>query len=81
MRGIEEAHEQLRHLVDGTHGIIYLTEELAEGLRTTIAKYEHLVSPAIIPIPGAKGNTGASRERVRKFVEQAVGSDILFGGN
>ena len=35
--------------------------------------------PAIIQIPGARGNTGAGIAGVKKSVEQAVGSDILFG--
>ena len=35
--------------------------------------------PAVIPIPGVHGNTGAGLERVRACVEKAVGSDILFG--
>ena len=34
----------------------------------------------IIQIPGVSGNTGAGVEGVKKTVEQAVGSDILFGG-
>ena len=36
------------------------------------------MAPAIIQIPGVKGNTGAGIISVRKSVEQAVGSDILF---
>ena len=57
------------------------TDEVAAQLKKTIAKYELAVSPAIIPIPGVKGNTGDGVAAVKQFVEQAVGSDILFGGN
>jgi V/A-type H+-transporting ATPase subunit F len=35
--------------------------------------------PSIILIPGVKGNTGEGIRRVKATVEQAVGSDILFG--
>jgi V/A-type H+-transporting ATPase subunit F len=35
--------------------------------------------PAIIQIPGVRGNTGNGISGVKKSVEQAVGSDILFG--
>ena len=35
---------------------------------------------ATLQIPGVSGNTGAGVEGVKKTVEQAVGSDILFGG-
>mgnify|MGYP002798505339 CR=1 FL=1 len=37
--------------------------------------------PAIILIPGVSGNTSAGINGVKKSVEQAVGSDILFSGN
>ena len=30
--------------------------------------------------PGASGNTGQGLAAVKKSVEQAVGSDIIFGG-
>ena len=38
------------------------------------------MTPAIILIPGVKGNTGEGLRGVHKSVEQAVGSDILFNG-
>ncbi len=34
--------------------------------------------PAIIPIPAISGNTGIGIANVKKFVEQAEGSDIIF---
>ena len=43
------------------------------------AKYEDRITPAIILIPGVSGNTGEGVQRVKGSVEQAVGSDILFG--
>ena len=36
--------------------------------------------PAIILIPGVSGNTGRGIMAVKKSVEQAVGSDIIFNG-
>ena len=36
--------------------------------------------PAVILIPGASGNTGRGMMAVKKSVEQAVGSDIIFNG-
>ena len=42
-------------------------------------KYQEQVTPAIIQIPGIAGNTGAGVAGVKKSVEQAVGSDIIFG--
>ena len=35
----------------------------------------------VIPIPGVHGNTGYGIDMVKRSVEQAVGSDIIFNGN
>ena len=56
-------------------------EELAAQIPHEIARYREQVLPAIIQIPGVAGNTGAGIEGVKKSVEQAVGSDILFGND
>ena len=52
---------------------------LVAELKHEIEKYQELAVPAIIQIPGISGNTGAGVEGVKKSVEQAVGSDIIFG--
>ena len=75
----EEAAKQLHTIIGNGYGIIYITELLADRLADEIARYDGQLMPAIILIPGVKGNTGAGVARVRKTVEQAVGSDILFG--
>lgn len=74
----EEAGEKLHQLVNDGYGIIYITEAMAAELEHEIAKYQNQVIPAIIQIPGISGNTGAGVDSVKKSVEQAVGSDILF---
>lgn len=74
----EKASVILRNLAENDFGIIYITEETAALLPKEIAKYRERQSPAIILIPGVHGNTGAGIEGVKKTVEQAVGSDILF---
>ncbi len=72
---------QLKRLAEGDYAIIYITESLAAELEKEISKYREVMKPAIILIPGVTGNTGAGITGVKKSVEQAVGSDILFGGN
>ncbi len=74
----EEAQERLKELADGEYAVIYITEAWAEQLKNEIDKYQDRVIPAIIQIPGVSGNTGAGVENVKKSVEKAVGSDILF---
>ncbi|MGI6177798.1 MAG: V-type ATP synthase subunit F [Eubacterium sp.] len=74
----DEAGDKLDELAAGGYGIIFVTEALAAQIESKIAKYKNSMLPAIILIPGVSGNTGAGVENVKKTVEQAVGSDILF---
>ncbi len=77
--GQEDAVRTLKNLASSGYGIIYITEELAALVEKQIDKYKEVMTPAIIQIPGVKGNTGDGVRAVRRSVEQAVGSDILFG--
>ncbi len=70
--------EKLNRLAAGEYAVIYITEQLAEQLSAEISRYSETLIPAIIQIPGISGNTGAGIENVKKSVETAVGSDILF---
>lgn len=69
---------QLKRLAEDNYAVIYMTEALASDLNKEIEKYREVMKPAIILIPGISGNTGAGIAGVKKSVEQAVGSDILF---
>jgi len=74
----ESGAAALKRAVSGEYGVIYMTESLAAGLQEQIDEYREQLSPAIILIPGVSGNTGEGIARVKKSVEQAVGSDIIF---
>ena len=65
-----EGKEKLNRLAAGEYAVIYITEQLAAQLSAEISKYSEALMPAIIQIPGI--------ENVKKSVETAVGSDILF---
>ena len=75
----DEAKQTLKKLALGEYAIIYVVESLAKNLSEEIDKHKESISPAIILIPGISGNTGEGVAQVKSFVEQAVGSDILFG--
>lgn len=77
----QEAAQILNRLVESQYGIVYMTEGCAAGIEHEVLKYQEQLSPAIILIPGIAGNTGKGIENVKKSVEQAVGSDILFAQN
>lgn len=74
----QEGRKKLNRLAADEYAVIYITEQLAEQLSAEISRYSETLIPAIIQIPGISGNTGAGIENVKKSVETAVGSDILF---
>ena len=74
----EEAAIILKTLAEGQYAVIYITEKLQSELETEIDRYVSNYLPAIIPIPGVSGNTGKGIRNVKKSVERAVGSDIIF---
>ncbi len=78
---VEEAARRLKSLAEGPYAVIYITEALQAKLETEIDRYRTEKLPAIIPIPGVSGNTGRGMLSVKKSVEQAVGSDIIFNNN
>ena len=76
---VTEAAHLLRKIAAGEYAIIYITEMLAKQLSAEIEKYREQMVPAIILIPGVKGNTGHGVKGVKDCVEHALGSDIVFG--
>lgn len=74
----ESGAAALKKLAEGKYAVIYITEAAAALLREEIDAYREQPLPAIILIPGVSGNTGEGIAQVKKSVEQAVGSDIIF---
>ncbi len=75
----DEGRETLKKLSEGEYAVIYITESLAAELEHELDHFKELPLPAVIPIPGVTGNNGMGIKMVKKSVEQAVGSDIIFG--
>jgi V/A-type H+-transporting ATPase subunit F len=78
VNGPEEGAKTLKKLASGEYAVIYITEALQAEIEPEIEKYKTEKLPAIIAIPGVSGNTGKGIMNVKKLVEQAVGSDIIF---
>jgi len=74
----EKAQEVLEKIADDEYAIIYITEQMAENIVSTIEKYSERRFPAIIPIPSNAGSLGIGLQGIKKSVERAVGADILF---
>lgn len=69
----------LRKIADGeNYAVIFLTEEFYNSTEKERDRYSQKLIPAIIPVPGIKSNLGISKKRLSGFVQQAVGSDIIF---
>lgn len=75
----DEAVPLFKKIADSdNYAVIYITEELFELLEKERTRYESKLTPAVVPIPSVKGNTGIGTKRLSLFVEKAVGSDIIF---
>ena len=75
----ENAPHLFRKIADGdSYAVIFITEEMFGLVEKERKRYEERLIPAVIPIPGVKGNTGIGIKRLSSFVEKAVGSDIIF---
>ena len=74
--------EGIAHLADIEQakniGILFITEDWAETLEEEIEKrFSKAALPAIVAIPSPTGTTGAGLKRIKKYMEQAIGSDIF----
>lgn len=74
-----QAIKTLRNIAESDYAVIYMTEALAVEIDEELESYRSARLPAIILIPGVYGNTGNGMQSVKRSVEQAVGSDIIFG--
>ena len=74
----KQAEEAIKDMALSEYGIIYVTEQYFNELESFLESYREAVTPAILPIPCVKGFLGVGKMRMKKFVEQAVGSDIIY---
>jgi V/A-type H+-transporting ATPase subunit F len=69
--------ENLEEIKKQDFGIVFITEDLAAGNEEVLSKADQDVIPAFIIIPGIKGSQGIGVKKLRRTIEQAIGSDIL----
>ena len=74
---VAEAKETIRELAKGDCAVIYLTEQLAQGMDDVLSRYKDELRPAIILIPGRQGSRGIGKNNIQRAIERAVGADIL----
>ena len=79
VENLEEARQVLRDITreEEQYAIIYVEENLAEGLQHEIDRCKDVPTPAIILIPGRDGSMGLGLSALQAAVERAVGTNIL----
>lgn len=75
---LESAKQTLARLAAGGYGVIYVTEQYLGKMADEQAEYAEQQTPAIVAIPSVKEKHGLGRAALKRYVEQAVGSDIIF---
>ena len=78
VESVQQAKKELKRLADSGYGVIYMTEFYMENLQPDCEKYDEHTVPCIIPIPAFSGVTGFGESRLKRCVEKAVGSDIVY---
>jgi len=75
----EKFEDETRSVMEKSdYAIVFITEDWAQKLEKILDEYKERALPAIVSVPSPKGTTGAAMKNLKKIVEQAVGSDILF---
>ncbi|MCL2082632.1 MAG: V-type ATP synthase subunit F [Oscillospiraceae bacterium] len=73
----EQAGPILYRLAREETAVVYITEDLANGIAEDIDRYKDSLTPAVILIPGKQGSLGIGMASLKSAVERAVGADIL----
>ena len=77
----EEAASVLKKIMKKNYGVVYITEQMASKNMSLIELCTENKLQAVILIPGTSGSLGIGIAGVKKSVERAVGTDILFKDN
>lgn len=73
----DEARRTIDRLAKNDYAVIFVTEQVAEGIEETIERYTREVLPAVILIPSNQGSLNIGMQRISDNVEKAVGVNIL----
>ena len=75
--GDDEAKKTVDRLARDNYAVIFVTEQVAQGIEETIERYNKEVLPAVILIPSNQGTLNIGMQRISDNVEKAVGVNIL----
>lgn len=72
-----EAKRTVDKLAMNDYAVIFVTEQVAEGIQETIERYTRQMLPAVILIPSNQGTLNIGMQKINDNVEKAVGVNIL----
>lgn len=74
----EEAIKALDDCAQNDYAVIFITNEIAQKIIGKIEEYQKQSSMTICILPNRSKETALSMNILRKNIEKAVGTDILF---
>ena len=75
----KDVHAVIEKINQGEYAAVFITEDWAARVRNDLDEaFENAALPAIVTVPSPKGATKEGLSNLKKIVEQAIGSDILF---
>lgn len=75
-----EARAVFRKLLQDGASVVFVTEQIAEGLMDLIDELARESLPSVVLIPNNQGSLGLGIKRIRQTVTRAVGADIFGKG-
>ncbi len=73
-----EARTRLMKLAEQSYAVIYITEQYMADMNDLFEKYRQRQTPAITVIPSGSKSALTGRNIMKKYVERAVGSDVIY---
>jgi len=73
----EEARKAIDKCARNNYAVIFVTEQIAQNIEETIARYNEQILPSVILIPSNQGSLNIGLKRISDSVEKAVGVNIL----
>jgi V/A-type H+/Na+-transporting ATPase subunit F len=74
----EEGRAAIKKIMQEEFAVIFITEDWMEKLDEDLTKLKQKTIPAVISLPTHLSDSNYGIKELKKTVERAVGSDILF---
>ncbi len=76
----KEAMTVVRRLLKERVSVVFITEQIAEGIMDLVDEVGGMSLPSVVLIPSNQGSLGLGMGRIRQTVTRAVGADIFGKG-